>query len=782
MAADESAVRVTIKGTVQGVGFRPYVYRLAEKYQLRGSITNTSGGVVIRVRGAVGRLESFLTALPKECPPLVSISSMTCEEDGEPVPVTGFAILPSIDHEVGRPIFPPDIALCAACRHELHDPADRRYRYPFINCTNCGPRFSIVRSLPYDRHRTTMAKFSLCPSCSAEYHDPADRRFHAEPVACAACGPRLSWHDQTGGVCASVDPLAAAAAALRAGKVVAIKGLGGFHLAVDATSSAAVNRLRERKRRPHKPLAVMAGNVDLIRLHCRLSPEEEKVLTGPRAPIVLLERLSESSLAPEVAPGIDDIGCMLPYTPLHELLFSHAKAPEILVMTSGNLSDEPICRSKEEAFDRLSGLADGFLVHDREIVLAIDDSVGVCAAGSFRLFRRARGYVPGPISLPFSLPPVLAVGAELKSTFCLAGQREAVLSQHLGDLEDPRTESFFRSCYDHFKNLLGFEPRLVACDLHPDYRSTRFARSLELPVVEVQHHHAHAAAVMVEHKLKDPTLAVILDGTGYHPDGTIWGGEVLRVDYLSCERVGHLEPIFLPGGDRAVQEPWRLAAALLFQQRGAGYEDDGGWLPVNWKMIDSQRRRLVTRMMVRKINSPLTSSCGRLFDGVAALIGGRHHVTCEGQAAMELESLARRAGKGVPGLESSGRYPVSLAVRDTGRVIQLDGLLAGIVEDCRKGVSATDIAWEFHDWLVRSLSENVKLAAAETGIDTVVFSGGCLQNRLLLAGCAECCRITGLKPFLPRRIPANDGGISLGQAAIAGARLVAAEKSLVPYA
>ncbi len=779
MAADESAVRVTIQGTVQGVGFRPYVYRLAEKYRLRGSITNTSGGVVIRVQGPAGRIESFLTALPEECPPLVSISTMTCENDGELTAAAGFAILPSVGHEAGWPVFPPDIALCAACRREFHDPADRRHLYPFINCTNCGPRFTIVRSLPYDRHRTTMAEFSLCPSCAAEYDDPSDRRFHAEPVACAVCGPKLSWHDQTGRLCPSVDPLATAAAALRAGKVVAVKGLGGFHLAVDAASSAAVSRLRERKRRPHKPLAVMAGSLDLIRSHCRLSPEEEAVLTGPRAPIVLFELRSESTLAPEIAPGMADVGFMIPYTPLHELLFSHVDTPEVLVMTSGNLSDEPICRSNDEAFGRLDGLVDGFLVHDREIVLAVDDSVGLHVAGNFHLIRRARGYVPDPISLPFSLPPVLAVGAELKSTFCLADKREAVLSQHLGDLEDPRTESFFRSCYAHFKNLLGFEPRLVACDLHPDYRSTRFARSLELPVVGVQHHHAHAAAVMVEHELEAPTLAVILDGTGYHPDGTIWGGEVLRVNYLSYERVGHLEPIFLPGGDRAAREPWRLAAALLFQRRGEGYEDDGGWLPANWKIIDSQRRRLITRMMVRKINSPLTSSCGRLFDGVAALIGGRHHVTCEGQAAMELESLARRAGKGIPGLGSSGKYPVSLAVRDTGRVVQLDGLLAGIIEDCRQGISAADIAWKFHDWLVRSLIENVKLAAAETGIDTVVFSGGCLQNRLLLAGCAECCRSAGLKPFLPRLIPANDGGISLGQAVIAGARFTAADKSLV---
>lgn len=764
------AVKVMIQGTVQGVGFRPYIYRLAARYQLRGNITNTSRGVVIRIWGAAFRIESFLDALPRECPPLVSISTMECETDDEPVPVAGFVILPSVHEKNIQAWFPPDSALCDDCRRELLDPADRRYLYPFINCTNCGPRFSIVRTLPYDRCRTTMADFCLCPDCAAEYNDPSNRRFHAEPVACHTCGPRLFWHDESGACCLDVDPLATAAAVLKAGKVVAIKGLGGFHLAVDAASSLAVSRLRERKCRPHKPLAVMARDLDLIRRHCRLSAREAEILSGSQAPIVLLERLAASSLAPEIAPGIDDIGMMLPYTPVHELLFSHVDTPELLVMTSGNLSDEPICRTNEEAFDRLGGLADGFLVHNREIVMAVDDSVGLCVGDQFHLLRRSRGYVPAPVSLPFSLPAVLAVGAELKSTFCLARDREAVLSQHLGDMEDPRTESFFRSCYAHFKRLLEFEPQLVACDLHPDYRSTRFGRSLDLPVVGVQHHHAHAAAVMAEYGLAGPVLAVILDGSGYHPDGTIWGGEVLRVTFTSFERLGHLEPLFLPGGDRAAREPWRMAAALLYCQRGERYEDDGGWLPFGWKNLDSRHRRLIIKMMVREINSPRTSSCGRLFDGVAALIGQRSYVTYEGQAAMELESLARRAKKGIPGLGAGGRYPISLAVRDSGRVVQLDGLLGGLAEDCRQGVSPADSAWEFHDWLIRSFVANVSLAAAETGIDTVVFSGGCLQNGLLQAGFALSCREAELTAYIPSRIPANDGGVSLGQAVVAGAR------------
>ncbi|HDJ28885.1 MAG TPA: carbamoyltransferase HypF [Proteobacteria bacterium] len=769
----EAAVRLTVQGTVQGVGFRPYVYRLAEQYNLCGTIANTSVGVVIRVQGAAFRIESFLAALPRGCPPLVSISTMKCEVDEKPVPAAGFTILPSVHEETVQALFPPDIALCADCRRELHDPADHRYHYPFINCTNCGPRFTIVHALPYDRCRTSMADFSLCPACADEYKDPLNRRFHAEPVACPTCGPQLSWLNEAGCSCPLVDPLEMAATVLKAGKIIAIKGLGGFHLAVDAMSSPAVSRLRDRKHRPHKPLAVMARDLDAIRHYCRLSPAAEMELAGPTAPIVLLERLPQSTLAPEIAPGIADVGMMLPYTPLHELLFSHDDAPVLLVMTSGNLSDEPICGTIEEAVDRLGGLADGFLVHNREIVMAVDDSVGLCVANQFHLLRRSRGYVPAPLSLPSSLQSVLAVGAELKSTFCLVRGRQAVLSQHLGDLEDPRTESFFRSCYAHFKNLLQFEPRLVACDLHPDYRSTRFAQSLGLPVIQIQHHHAHAVAVMAEHGLDGPVLAVILDGTGYHPDGTIWGGEVLMVTFESYKRLGHLEPVFLPGGDRAAWEPWRMAAALLYGQHGECYEEHGGWLPPGWEKIDPQHRRLITKMMMQEINSPLTSSCGRLFDGVAALTGVRHYVTYEGQAAMELESLARCAGKGIPGVGIDGCYPVSLSARPTGLVVQLEGLLAGLCEDGRKGVSAADIAWEFHDWLVRSLVENITLAAAETGIDNVVFSGGCLQNGLLMEGFSTRCRAVGLTPYFPLQVPANDGGVSLGQAVIAGTRSAA---------
>lgn len=764
----EVAVKLTVRGTVQGVGFRPYVYRLAQRYQLCGTIANTSAGVVIRVQGVALQVESFLVALSEECPPLVSIRSLERDVDQEPVTTAGFVILPSTHEETVQTLFPPDIALCADCRRELHDPADRRYRYPFINCTNCGPRFSLVQALPYDRQRTSMADFELCSACATEYVDPLNRRFHAEPVACSTCGPQLFWLQEDGRPCPCVDPLAMAATALKAGRVVAIKGLGGYHLAADALSSKAVSRLRERKGRPHKPLAVMARDLDAIRLYCRLSPGEAEILTGPQAPIVLLESKPESFLAPEIAPGIIDVGVMLPYTPLHELLFSHADTPALLVMTSGNLSDEPICRTNEEALDRLGSLADGFLAHDRDIVMAVDDSVELCVADQFHLLRRSRGYVPAPVSLSSSLPPVLAVGAELKATFCLARGRQAVLSQHLGDMEDPRTENFFRSCYAHFKSLLEFEPQLVACDLHPDYRSTRFAQNLALPVIGVQHHHAHAVAVMAEHGLDGPVLAVILDGTGYHPDGTIWGGEVLKVSFASYERLGHLEPIFLPGGDQAAREPWRMAAALLYHQRGEHYEDDGGWLPYGWGKIDPEHRRVLATMMTKEINSPRTSSCGRLFDGITALIGGRHYVTYEGQAAMELESLARSAENGIPGAESSGRYPVSLGVCDTGRVVQLDGLFAGLVEDCWQGVPTAEIAWEFHHWLIRALVDNISLAAAETGINTVVFSGGCLQNRLLMEGFANRCRSAGLMPYFPLLFPANDGGVSLGQAVIAG--------------
>ncbi|MBN2232950.1 MAG: carbamoyltransferase HypF [Deltaproteobacteria bacterium] len=895
MMAD-AAVKLTVRGTVQGVGFRPYVYRLAVDLGLAGSVANTPRGVEIRVRGASGRVEDFVAALGRAAPPRAVIRDIERQPDREPPAAAGgFVILAGTGTNDVRPCIPPDIALCGACRRELHDPADRRRGYPFINCTDCGPRFSIVRSLPYDRPRTSMAAFDLCPACAAEYDNPSDRRFHAEPVACQECGPRLMWIDADGSATTD-DPLGWAGALLAAGGIVAIHGLGGFHLAVAAGNPAAVVELRRRKGRPHKPLALMARDLETVTGVCRLTPVDEAVLTSPEAPIVLMARhgVAEGAAAgatvfagevpvtgmaadrdaawggevpsgrrgggvtgkaaagmargvfagtagengavamnavpddlrvpaPEVAPGLDEIGVMLPYTPLHELLFAVSGVPPLLVMTSGNLSDEPICRTVNEARERLVGIADGFLVHDREIVAAVDDSLGKVIGGHFRVFRRARGYVPRPVILARELTPVLAVGGMLKSTFCLARGCEAVLSQHLGDLEDLRGEEFFDRCLARLRDLLCFTPRIVARDLHPDYPSShlaaRLAAEFGAELISVQHHHAHAAAVLAEHRLETPVIAVILDGTGWGGDGTVWGGEVLRVEADACERIGHLDHFPLPGGDAAAREPWRSAAALIFRQWGIGVDGDlpfeaAGPPAAGLREVDARRRRLLVRMMERGVNTPLTSSCGRLFDGVAALLGRRQMATYEGQAAMELEALARRAPDGTGGggagfgfaagrrgagavgragiaagdgdyavrletrtgcrgaeMDGVGSYAVNIAIRDGCRVVHYDGLLAGLHADLAAGVPAAVPARRFHRWLVDSLLELVCEAARETGICNVVFGGGCLQNALLLEGFDRAFRQAGLHPYLPEEVPANDGGLALGQALVAGARV-----------
>ncbi|MBW1645845.1 MAG: carbamoyltransferase HypF [Deltaproteobacteria bacterium] len=762
----EKAIIAVIQGTVQGVGFRPFVYRLAAAQQVQGSIRNTADGVEVRVRGTAARVDAFLAALPEKCPPQAVIRTIECSLDPEPAPSAGFIILPSRQEAAARSLFPPDLALCDACRRELHDPGDRRFHYPFINCTNCGPRFSLVKELPYDRCRTSMADFELCPACAREYHDPTDRRFHAEPLACPVCGPRLSWLDDRGRQQRTADPLATAAAALRAGKIVALKGLGGFHLAVDATSSPAVARLRQRKQRPHKPLAIMVKDLEAARRLCRLSAAEEAILGSPQAPIVLLETHAGSILAPEVAPGIAWIGVMLPYTPLHELLLTRPDTPDFLVMTSGNISDEPICRTDAEAVERLAAVADGYLVHNREIVMTADDSLGRCFGDQWYLFRRARGYVPAPISLPLELPPVLAMGAELKATFCLASEQKAILSQHLGDLADPRSEDFCHFARQHLQKLLHFEPQLVACDQHPDYRSTRLARELDLPVLPVQHHHAHAAAVMAEHGLVEPVLAVILDGTGYHPDGTIWGGELLLAAFDEYRRLGHLEPFPLPGGDQAAREPWRLAAALLQQRWGPDFPRESPWLPPGWEELHPLSRQLVASMITRQLNTPLTSSCGRLFDAIAALTGSRYYATYEGQAAMELESLA--GGWQGENEIAESCYPVLIGQHHGQEVVKLAGMLDGICQDLRHGLPPARAARRFHFWFINAFGRLISRTAAATGIDQVVFGGGCLQNGLLVAGFAHYCRHAGLRAYFPRQAPANDGGLALGQAMVAG--------------
>lgn len=711
---------------MQGVGFRPHVHRLATRCGLAGFVSNDGEGVVIEVEGHEASLEAFAAALAADAPPLARIDSVTAVR----IPVLG-----ERDFVVARSradghaaLIPPDVATCDACLAELFDPADRRYRYPFLNCTDCGPRFTIVVGTPYDRPLTTMARFELCADCRREYEDPSDRRFHAEPIACPACGPRLS------------QPLEDAVRVLLHGGIVAVKGIGGYHLACDATSRDAVARLRERKRREEKPLAVMTPDPELL---ATLSDDERAVLRSPARPIVLVRRRADAAVVEEVAPGSPSLGLMLPYSPLHHLLCADTGRP--LVMTSGNLSDEPIAVEDEDARRRLGAIADLVLSHDRPIHRRCEDSVW---RAEFPI-RRSRGYVPGAVALPLPAGrPLVAVGAELKATFCVARASDAFLSPHLGDLTSEHAYRAFRADLALYLEMLGVEPALLACDLHPDYLSTRWAWEQGLPVEEVQHHHAHAAACLAEHGERGPALAIVLDGTGYGTDGTIWGGEVLRCDLVSFERLAHLEAVPLPGGDAAVREPWRVAAAHL-ERAGR---------PVPWEQWPDVRQSL-------GVNAPLSSGAGRLFDAVSALLGVRERVSYEGQAAIELEHLA--------GDVEAEPYPCRLDPprgdpRHRPTIIRGSDLVAAVHDDLVAGRDRREIAAAFHEGVALAFVEACVRAG---GADTVVLSGGCFQNLRLLASIRDRLEGHGLRVLSHALVPPNDAGVSYGQAAVAAARL-----------
>jgi len=712
--------RIRVRGVVQGVGFRPFVHRVATRQGLGGRVWNDGDGVVVEVEGPGAALDAFTRALEDEAPPLAQVASVAAER----IAIVGehaFAVVTS--HGGGRSaIVPPDVATCGDCLRELFDPADRRYRYPFVNCTNCGPRLTIVTRVPYDRPNTTMAGFPLCPECRHEYENPADRRFHAEPIACPVCGPRLSI------------PLEEAVTALRDGAIVAVKGLGGYHLACDATSETAVARLRERKGREEKPLAVMAA--DPFALAAPM-PAELDLLRSPARPIVLVRRREGSPVASSVAPGTPWLGLMLPYTPLHHLLCADLRRP--LVLTSGNLTDEPIAFDDDEARRRLGDVADVFLSHDRPIHRRCEDSV---VRAGFPL-RRSRGYAPSSLPLPVRLErPLVAAGAELKSTFCVARGAEAFLSSHLGDLTGEDAHAAFRNDLALWLDMLGVEPAAVACDLHLDYLSTRWAWEQGLPVVGVQHHHAHAAACLAEHGETGPALAVVLDGTGYGPDGTIWGGEVLRADLADFERVAHLEPVPLPGGEAAVREPWRIAA-LHLERLGR---------PVPWERWELVRQSL-------SVNAPHSSGAGRLFDACSALLGVRERVSYEGQAAIELEHVA--------GHVAAPAYPCKVA----GGVIRGSELIAAAHDDLDAGRDRAEIAAAFHEGVAAAFAA----ACIETdGPETVVLSGGCLQNLRLLGSLRARLEQAGFRVLAHAAVPPNDGGVSYGQAAVAAARLACA--------
>ena len=710
--------RLLVTGAVQGVGFRPFVHGLAARAGLAGFVLNDAGGVVIEVEGDAESLESFCTALSVETPPLArvhAISATPVEPRGE----QGFEIAPS---RAGTPetLISPDAATCDDCLRELFDPCDRRYRHPFINCTNCGPRFSVVRAVPYDRANTTMAAFAMCGACRQEYEDPSNRRFHAEPIACPACGPRLGM------------ALDEAVALLRAGGVLAVKGLGGWHLACDAGAEEAVAALRARKHREDKPFAVMAADARDV---CLVDEPSERLLGSPERPIALMPRRPDSQVAESVAPGSPWLGVMLPYTPIHHLLLHDFGGP--LVMTSGNRSDEPIAVDDDDARARLGGIADAFLSHDRPIHRRCEDSV--MRAGL--AVRRSRGLAPAPMALPCAATEaIVAAGAELKSTFCVARGSHAFLSPHLGDLDSEPAYAAFRADLRLYLDMLGVSPAAVACDMHPDYRSTRWALDQELPVVSVQHHHAHAAACLAEHGELGPALALVFDGTGYGADGTLWGGELLRCDLAEFERVAHLEPVPLPGGEAAIREPWRSAAAYL-ERAGR---------PVPFERWARVRESL-------KVNAPLSTGMGRLFDAVSALLGVREHVSYEGQAAVELEWLAGN----VPA------EPYACAV--AGGTIAGPELVRAAHDDLSAGRFRAEIAAAFHEGVAAAGARACELAAEPR---TVVLSGGAFQNLRLLGSTRSRLQRLGFRVLSHRVVPANDGGISYGQAAVAARRMM----------
>jgi hydrogenase maturation protein HypF len=761
-----------VRGVVQGVGFRPFVYRLAAEEGLAGSIGNDTDGVAIEIEGPLQKIEAFLSHLQSQAPPLARIDSVTVR----PLAPTGETEFRIISSQVTGPVrtgIPADAATCADCLHELLDPANRRYRYPFTNCTNCGPRFTITRRIPYDRPQTSMAKFTMCAACQAEYDDPLTRRFHAQPNACWDCGPRLWMESPDGSPIPANDPVASTIERLLAGEIVGLKGIGGFHLSIDATNSTAVQRLRERKHRYGKPLAVMVRDIEAARELCLLTPAEEAQLQTPAHPIVLVRACENNGIAPRVAPGVPWLGIFLPYAPLQHLLFTDPRVGA-LMMTSANLSEEPIAIDNEEARTRLGKIADAFLMHDREILQRCDDSVIALVDGAPQLIRRARGYVPLGIELAFEVPPLLAVGGHLKSVFTLARGRFAYQSQHLGDLENMAGLEFFQESLAHLMRTFEIEPEVVVRDLHPGYLSSSWANDWAaargIPVVAVQHHHAHIAGCMAEHELNGPVIGLSLDGTGYGTDGKIWGGEVLICrlagpDPASFDRFAHLEYVPMPGGEAAIREPWRMAVGHL---HAAGI-DLGDPAIAEFLGAAPKELALMRRMIERGLNTPLSSSCGRLFDAVAAVVLARHTVDYEAQAAIELEGIA------VDEPERESGYRCELTdgdwVRREPLQIRLTSLWTELLADLRGGVSKPRIAARFHAGVARAFVEAALRARAFTGIRQVAMSGGCMHNRQLARLLRMGLEAERFEVFQHRQVSPGDGGLSYGQAAIAGAIL-----------
>ncbi|NUQ86564.1 MAG: carbamoyltransferase HypF [Anaerolineales bacterium] len=769
---------ISVTGIVQGVGFRPFIYGLAKRLGLHGWVRNTSGGVEIVVQGNELQVERFVRSLKTEAPPLAKIDSISVRSDFSDTNFNTFNIQPSTFIEGAFQPVSPDVALCPDCERELFDPKDRRYLYPFINCTNCGPRFTIMTDLPYDRPATTMAEFEMCAECRAEYTDPANRRFHAQPVACPQCGPcvHLEVSPSQPQDLSTIDLRLAAILKtrkyLREGKIIAIKGIGGFHLACDAGNRMAVDELRRRKGRQGKPFALMAADLEMIRRHCEVNEAERELLTGREKPIVLLNKRETSTLPNDLAPGMDTLGVMLPYTPLHHLILNRSDpilnrepAPPILVMTSGNFSEEPIATDNQDALERLGPLADAFLLHNRDIHVRCDDSV-VRVEGrrskveshatlnvkpSTFYLRRSRGYAPYPIHLPIETVPTLAVGGELKNTFCLARDRSAFLSHHIGDMENVETFHSFEQGVDHLSRLFRVKPELTACDMHPGYFTTKYAQGIaNIPRIAVQHHHAHIASCLADNGLENRrVIGLAFDGTGYGTDGTIWGGEILLASYADFERFAHLEPLPLPGGDSAIRHPWRIAVGYA---HALGIDIDD--LPF-LKNLDMLAVNIVRQQADRKLNAPLTSSMGRLFDAVASLAGIRNDVSYEAQAAIEMEVLSKPFLTAKP-------YPYSVD-----NSIPLKELLQSVVHDVRTGKPAGMIGARFHKTIAEIAVDVCKRARVETSLNEVALSGGVWQNELLLGFVSDGLEREGFIVYFHKQVPANDGGLALGQAVVA---------------
>ena len=747
---------IWVKGVVQGVGFRPFVYTLATQLQLTGWVRNTSRGVEIEVNGSNELVNYFIEQLRTQAPPLARLDLV----EAEAVIPNGYTTFEIMDSQPLPGEFvpiSPDVAICPDCQRELFDSQNRRFRHPFINCTNCGPRFTIITDIPYDRPKTSMANFPMCPQCEAEYRNPLDRRFHAQPVACPNCGPAV-WFESNGNITANGESaIQMTRQKLREGKILAIKGLGGFHLACDAFNTAAVAVLRRRKRRSQKPFALMAFDLQTAARHCFIIQAEQDLLISRQKPVVLLEPRLENAVSPEVAPAQARQGVMLAYTPLHLLLLEPAPDfPELLVMTSANLSEEPIAYQDGEARQRLSDLADGFLMHNRPIHTRVDDSVLRVVNNQPYFLRRARGYAPDAVTLPFEMPSILATGAELKNTFCITRQKYAFVSHHIGDLENFETLRSFEEGIRHYERLFYIKPEILAADLHPDYLSTRYAqqraREQSLPLLQVQHHHAHLAACLADNQWnsKDPVIGLIFDGTGYGSDGAIWGGEVMLGGYTAFERAYHLDYVPLPGGDAAVRNPGRMALAYL---KHSGIDWNADLPPVAG--YSSTDLLLIQQQIEKRINSPLTSSMGRLFDAVSALLGICQHINYEGQAAIQLEALAD--------YEEEGQYPINLQ----SEIIDVRPLWECLVRDYRKGISTSLLAARFHNSIARlglQVCENLR---RQTGVDRVALSGGVWQNIYSLNRTVSLLHAHGFKPLIHRHVPTNDGGIALGQAVIA---------------